>query len=182
MGTAKEKEFGDFSAARLDEVAQRYYPGLLRRLFRATKSEDEAADLAQTAFVSLVQRIRSGGRIENPLGYLVQAAWKAWTKCRRDRRTAARCLQGYTPDAGVAASREEAGPETEFIERVRAALERLPANHRASLELAVQRGLSYDEAARAMGASRDTAAKWRCRGLDRLRRELVGKADAPRRG
>jgi RNA polymerase sigma-70 factor (ECF subfamily) len=160
------------SRDRLDELARHHYQHILRFLYRLTHSEPDAQDLAQEVFMRLLTALDAGHTIDDPLGYLLKSAYRAFLASQAHLGAAAKALEGYEhrPEG---LPPEQAALEREAIGRLHSALDELPRNQRDVLVLVVVKGMTYAEAARVLGTSAKTVNVWRTRALRRLR-EMVG--------
>jgi RNA polymerase sigma factor (sigma-70 family) len=133
-------------------------------------NDAEVEEVFQEAFVALV---RDRARLPT---YGAAAAWlyeTATNKARqaaRHRRRAAhreRAWAAATPEAGAGAGDPDMIRREESAS-LAAALAELPGRQRRAVELVYLEGLTYDEAARALGWSRGAVGTYVRRGLDRL--------------
>jgi RNA polymerase sigma factor (sigma-70 family) len=175
MKTAKIKKFSGSSRPSLDELAETYYPAVLDFLRRLGPSEDDAADLAQETFLALAGRAEAAEPINRPGTFLRQMAYRIWRGRRVARMRERRRLERYEPCPAPAAWPEQIVSDEEHARTLRAALETLPAKHRAAVVLIVIEGVSYEKAAESLGAAPKTVSRWRSRGLHRLRKVIAGK-------
>jgi RNA polymerase sigma-70 factor, ECF subfamily len=155
----------------------------------ALKSKGGASDLVQDTFLE-AQRLfpRFDGASEAQL--------RAWLRCvllhkaaklgRRYGTTAKRRLSREIPMgggeravrlsqiAGPAPTPSMAAMSAEQGQRLRAAIERLPADYRRVMTLRYTEGLAFDEVGRRIGRSADAARMLWARAVERLKHELVG--------
>jgi RNA polymerase sigma-70 factor (ECF subfamily) len=140
---------GDAGAARI--VVSQHLPALVALARHMLKSDNEAEDIAQEAFVRLWKQA--------PQWQPGRALIRTWL-----RRVAGnlcidrmRARRGVPLDPGddwpVAPRQQALAEERQLIERVEAALARLPERQRLALTLSHYQGLSQIEAAEAMEIS-----------------------------
>jgi RNA polymerase sigma-70 factor (ECF subfamily) len=145
----------------------------LRGAFPAVRDVD---DVVQESYLR-VWRIGPGGRLRSARAFLFRVARNIALDFIRERDRAAfvpaahRQLQAVPderPDAGEAAVRQER------IDRLAAALNRLPPRQREVLVHCKLYGHSYGEVAGLLGLSEKTVTEHVYRGMQRLGRELGG--------
>jgi RNA polymerase sigma-70 factor, ECF subfamily len=147
---------------------------LLPRLYRAARawsgSRDEAEDLVQETYARVLARPRFL-RGEGELGYLLRALRNTLISQHRaqSRRPVTTPFQedvavdlGSSEDTAEAAERHE----------VYAAIQRLPEEFRDALVAVDVVGLSYGEAARALGVPEGTVTSRLARARDRVAEQL----------
>jgi RNA polymerase sigma-70 factor, ECF subfamily len=142
--TSSSGEGGDF-----DALFRRLYPSLYRYLHRMTGDADAADDMAQESFVRLLGR-------QMPDDEARLWVFTVATNLLRDRgRTARRrerLLESSDWRPGSAPLPDEMLERSRTVERVRRALEQVPARDRQML-LMREEGFRYDEIARAAGVA-----------------------------
>jgi RNA polymerase sigma-70 factor (ECF subfamily) len=146
----------------------------LPRLYRAarawTSSREEAEDLVQETCARVLARPRLL-RGEDELGYLLRALRNTLISQRRTaRRRPATTELDHDLAAGTRAGDDPA--EAVEIRRVYAAIAELPAEFRDALVAIDVAGLSYQEAARALGVREGTVTSRLFRARDRVARRL----------
>jgi len=171
---------------RLDpEVLGAHVGRLLRVAWALSGSRESGEDLVQDTFAKILARPRflRGG---DELAYLMQALRNTFVT---SRRTAARRPRVVTPleELDPADRRTAACPEDAVITaQVFPAIAQLPESFRLALVAVDVAGLSYREAARALGAPEATITTRLYRARQRVARELdperfgVGQADGTR--
>jgi RNA polymerase sigma-70 factor (ECF subfamily) len=139
--------------AAFEVLFERYRGPLYNFLLRQGASESLADDLFQTAFLKAYRAIG---------GFREDARFKTWlytiamNVLQDDRRSGVRRGVPVALPEGAADDRPgalAAAERTEAAARVKAALARVPAHHRALFTLVRFQGLSIAEAARAVGMS-----------------------------
>lgn len=125
-----------------------------------------AEDIFQEVFVNLLERIRSGGDIENIQAYLMRSARNRCLNSIRDRKYPAdvddmqECLPGENTD--------HAGEYDDLYQ----ALQRLPSDNREALLLCEYEGYSYEEIAELTSVPLSTVRKRIFRARRKLREWL----------
>ena len=145
---------------------ERHYPRLVRYLYRRLGDLDRAEDLAQEAFVRLLER-----RPRRPEAWLYAvAANLARDAARSDTRRARRLqiLEGFAPDRAEPLG-ERAVARDETVARVRAALGALSERDRTLLLLR-QEGLGYRALAETLGVASTSIGPLLARAQKRLLR------------
>jgi RNA polymerase sigma-70 factor, ECF subfamily len=152
-----------------DRVAE-HLPRLYRAARAWTRSRDEAEDLVQETYARVLARPRLL-RNEDELGYLLRALRNTLISQRRaeSRRPATTELIDEIA-VGVRASDDPA--EAAEIRQVYAVISRLPDEFRDALVAVDIAGLSYQEAARALGVPEGTLTSRLFRARDRVARLL----------
>jgi RNA polymerase sigma-70 factor (ECF subfamily) len=148
------------------------------RLYRAARglcgSREEAEDLVQETFLRVLRKPRII-RSEDDLGYLLRVLRNTFISMRR---TAARRPQATAnPDAlEMIEDRGSAQPEARLeAEEVYAAISALPEDFRDAVVAIDLVGLSYREAAHALGVREATITTRLHRGRQRIARSLSGE-------
>lgn len=152
--------FEDFFQAQRDR--------LFRTLCLITGSRDEAEDLAQEAFVRVLERWDSVREIEDPAGYLHRTAMNAFRSRLRRAATAARRAVGFGPPDDV---------YRHVDDRVVAldALARLSRRQRAALVLTDLMGYTAEEAGSILGVRGSTVRALHFQARSALRARLRGE-------
>jgi RNA polymerase sigma-70 factor (ECF subfamily) len=114
-----------------------------------TGSRHEAEEIAQEAFVRVLERWDRVQRLDDPTGYLFVTALNVFRKRLRRARIALRRSIGAEPS-------EDAFDAVEDREVVLSALARLPMEQRAALVVTALLGYSSEEAGRMLGARPST--------------------------
>ena len=148
----------------------------LPRLYRAarawTRSREEAEDLVQETCARVLARPRLL-RGEDELGYLMRALRNTLISQRRTERR--RPATTELLDETAAGSRGSDDPaEATETRQVYAAIAELPEEFRDALVAVDVAGLSYPEAARALGVPEGTLTSRLFRARDRVARRLSG--------
>jgi RNA polymerase sigma-70 factor (ECF subfamily) len=148
----------------------------LPRLYRAarawTRSREEAEDLVQETVAGVLARPRLV-RGEGELSYLLRALRNTLISQRRaaGRRPATTEL---VEDAGAGARAADDPAEAAAVREVHEAIRELPDEFRDALVAVDVAGLSYREAAEALGVREGTLTSRLFRARDRVARHLEG--------
>jgi RNA polymerase sigma-70 factor (sigma-E family) len=146
-----------------------HHEPLLRVLYLATGDRHEAEDLAQEAFVRMLERWDRVRGLDDPRGYLCRTALNLRRSRLRRLAVAARRLVGrpaFAPDpAEAAGSRDE----------VRRALAALPDGQREALVLCEWLEMTDAETAAVLGISAGAVRVRLTRARANMRRELRGE-------
>lgn len=159
---------------RLDPDRAVEHMPLLYRAARAwTRSREEAEDLVQETYARVLAKPRLI-RGEDEVGYLLRALRNTLISQRRteQRRPVTTELLDETP-LGARASDDPA--QASETRRVFAAIAELPDEFRDAVVAVDVAGLSYPEAARALGVPEGTLTSRLFRGRDRVARRLNGE-------
>jgi RNA polymerase sigma-70 factor (ECF subfamily) len=155
---------------RLDpERAVSHLPRLYRAARAWTRSKEEAEDLVQETFARVLGRPRLI-RGEGELAYLLRALRNTLSDQRRtaSRRPATAPLE----EAAVSARSSDDPADAVEIRDVHDAISELPAEFRDTLVAVDVAGLSYREAADALGVPEGTLTSRLFRARDRLAQRL----------
>ena len=164
------------NAAAFGEIVRRYKQPLHRTVARLTGDEDEAVDIVQDAFIAAHAAI---GRydVDRPLRtWLTRIAVNKARDWRR-RRIVRRLISAILPDDAVeipddVPAIDDAVAGRAELERVDAAIGRLPANLREVLVLRTIEGLTQAEAGEALGVSEKTVETRLYRARIKLKADL----------
>jgi RNA polymerase sigma-70 factor (ECF subfamily) len=143
------------------------------RLFRVAcamcGSRDLAEELVQETYVKVLSRPRFLRR-DDDLGYLVKALKNTWYSHLRDERTRRASSDPGEQSPDDLASRTSAGDPEASLEagEVLAALSELPSPYREAVAAVDVAGLSYAEAARALGVRQGTIMSRVYRGREQV--------------
>jgi RNA polymerase sigma-70 factor (ECF subfamily) len=157
---------GDRSA--FTALVERYWDRLYRWLYRLTRDQHAAEDLAQEAFLKAfahLDRFRPG---TNFRAWLFRIAHNSFANQYRSPQRRRERLPENLPGA-------DRGPVDEVVSRealegVASALARLPIEFRAALLLRVEEGLSFRQIAEVLDLTEETA-RWR---VFKARQKLLG--------
>jgi RNA polymerase sigma-70 factor (ECF subfamily) len=149
----------------------------LPRLYRAarawTRSREEAEDLVQETYVRVLARPRLI-RGEDEVGYLLRALRNTLISGRRAEQR--RPITTELPnDTALGARASDDPAEATERRQVYAAIAELPQEFRDALVAVDVAGLSYPEAARALGVPEGTLTSRLFRARDRVARRLSGE-------
>jgi RNA polymerase sigma-70 factor (ECF subfamily) len=136
-------------------------------------SRDLAEDLVQETYVKVLSRPRFLRR-DDDLGYLVKALRNTWYSHLRNERTRREATEpgGRTPEE-LAARTSSDDPESSLeATEVLDALAELPRPYREAVAAVDVAGLSYAEAARALGVRQGTIMSRVYRGREQVARAV----------
>jgi RNA polymerase sigma-70 factor, ECF subfamily len=149
----------------------------LPRLYRAarawTRSREEAEDLVQETYARVLSRPRML-RADDEVGYLLRAMRNTLVSQRRAERRRPATTE-LVEEATVGARRTDDPVEAAEIHDVYEAIAELPAGFRDAIVVVDVTGLSYPEAARALGVPEGTLTSRLFRARDRVARRLRGR-------
>jgi RNA polymerase sigma-70 factor, ECF subfamily len=160
---------------RLDpDRAVEHLPQLYRAARAWTRSREEAEDLVQETYARVLARPRLLRGDE--LGYLLRALRNTMVSLRRaqDRRPATTEL---VEEVGISGRSSDDPAEAAEIRQVHAAIAELPDEFRDALVAVDVAGLSYSEAARALGVPQGTLTSRLFRARDRVAGRLGPEDD-----
>lgn len=151
----------------------------LPRLYRAarawTRSREEAEDLVQETYARVLARPRLI-RGEDEVGYLMRALRNTLISQRRSEQR--RPVTAELLDETALGARTSDDPaESSETRQVFAAIAELPEEFRDALVAVDVAGLSYPEAAKALGVPEGTLTSRLFRARDRVARRLSGGAE-----
>jgi len=149
----------------IDALFEEVYPPLFRYCNRLTGDPDTAEDMAQEAFVRLLDRGPRGPTLGLRV-WVFRVATNLIRDAARQTRNRRRILDGAPPPEPTAGPEREA-ERGERIESVRAALERLAPRDREVLILR-QEGFSYREIAKVVNVAPTSVGTLLARALRRF--------------
>jgi RNA polymerase sigma-70 factor (ECF subfamily) len=156
---------------RLDpDRAAEHLPRLYRAARAWTRSREEAEDLVQETYARVLARPRLL-RNEDELGYLLRSVRNTLISQRRARSRRPQTTELVEDIAGGARAVDDPAEAAEMRE-VYAAISELPEEFRDALVAIDIAGLSYPEAARALGVPEGTVTSRLFRARDRVARAL----------
>jgi RNA polymerase sigma-70 factor (ECF subfamily) len=138
---------------------------LYRRLCLVTGNRQEAEEVMQDAFISVLERWDRVSTMENPVGYLYRTAFHEVHRRSRRAARAARTVLLMRQEVDEFAAAEDR-------ETVRRALRLLSRRQRAAVVLTELLGYSSEEAAKIMGARAVTVRVLASQGRSTMRRVL----------
>ena len=181
---------GDLAA--FNGLVLRYQRQVYNLCFRALGNADDASDATQEAFLSAFRGIGSfRGSAEGFRSWLLRIAVNAChDQLRRRKRRPSQSLEALAEERGEERAGAQlaldpaAGPErraltSETARRIEAGLARLAPDQRLTVILCDVQGLSYEEAAQAMGVELGTVKSRLSRARAQLRNYLAEHGELP---
>jgi RNA polymerase sigma-70 factor (ECF subfamily) len=151
-----------------EETAESLAGKHFRRVFNFCRtrlgSDADAEDAAQNVFLTVARRREEIPDILQPVPWLLQIARLTCLNARRER-------DRLRAEIDVPGKAGPPLPATENLDRVRAAIQKLPERYRSVLTLHFQQGLSHEEMAQVLGLSRGALRVLLHRAVARLREE-----------
>jgi RNA polymerase sigma-70 factor (ECF subfamily) len=141
----------------LKEIFDKYHNKVYRIAYGVVRHREEALDIVQEVFIKLFRSIKNFKGKSHFYTYLYRMVMN--TAIDHARKTGKQFISSLDEEGSFEPSDElEKGPERillqkELEERVKGAMEKLPAEQRAALLFRDVEGLSYQEMAEAMGCS-----------------------------
>jgi len=141
----------------LKEIFDKYHKKVYRIAYGVVRHREEALDIVQEVFIKLFRSIKNFKGKSHFYTYLYRMVMN--TAIDHARKTGKQFIASLDEEGSFEPSDElEKGPERillqkELEERVKGAMEKLPAEQRAALIFRDVEGFSYQEMAEAMGCS-----------------------------
>jgi RNA polymerase sigma-70 factor (ECF subfamily) len=173
----------------LKEIFDQYHKKVYRIAYGVVRQREEALDIVQEVFIKLFRSIKNFKGKSHFYTYLYRMVMN--TAIDHVRKTGRQFISSLDEEGSFEPSDElEKGPERillqkELEERVKGAMEKLPAEQRAALIFRDVEGLSYQEMAEAMGCSIGTVMSRLHYGRKRIQEllkdyvELPGQSQGP---
>jgi RNA polymerase sigma-70 factor (ECF subfamily) len=152
-------------ARRFEEFFEAESRTLYRRLCLITGNREEAEEVMQDAFISVLERWERVSAMEDPTGYLYRTAFHVVHKRSRRAARALGHVVGLRPEATEFADADDR-------DMIRRALGRLTRKQRAAVVLTELLGYSSEEAGRIMGNRAGTVRVLASQGRATMRRIL----------
>jgi len=141
----------------LKEIFNLYQKKVYRIAYGVVRQREEALDIVQEVFIKLFRSIQNFKGKSHFYTYLYRMAMNtAIDHTRKMKKSPAISLNedgSFEPSDGVEKRPDSLLLDKELEERVRQALEKLPADQKAAFIFREVEGLSYGEIAEAMGCS-----------------------------
>jgi len=141
----------------LKEIFDKYHEKVYRIAYGVVRQREEALDIVQEVFIKLFRSIKNFKGRSRFYTYLYRMVMN--TAIDHARKTGKQLISSLDEEGSFEPSDEvEKGPERillqkELEERVKRAMDKLPAEQKAALIFRDVEGLSYQEIAEAMGCS-----------------------------
>jgi RNA polymerase sigma factor (sigma-70 family) len=168
--TARFAETGE--TASFDELVRRYSAYIYSSCYQITKDRHDAEDATQIAFLQLAVAIKSGSKIEKPVGWLQSVARRQAMRIIRGKSRARRRERKVSKDEMHTANLGTAMDESTIAGIVRDALDDLPERYRLPLVLHYFSGMSLETIAAELKSNPRTVATRLHRGRKLLGRKL----------
>ena len=167
----------------LKEIFDKYHKKVYRIAYGVVRHREEALDIVQEVFIKLFRSIKNFKGKSHFYTYLYRMVMN--TAIDHARKTGKQFISSLDEEGSFEPSDElEKGPERillqkELEERVKGAMEKLPAEQRAALIFRDVEGLSYQEMAEAMGCSIGTVMSRLHYGRKRIQELLKDYVELP---
>jgi len=167
----------------LKEIFDKYHKKVYRIAYGVVRHREEALDIVQEVFIKLFRSIKNFKGKSHFYTYLYRMVMN--TAIDHARKTGKQFISSLDDEGSFEPSDElEKGPERillqkELEERVKGAMEKLPAEQRAALIFRDVEGLSYQEMAEAMGCSIGTVMSRLHYGRKRIQELLKDYVELP---
>ena len=167
----------------LKEIFDKYHKKVYRIAYGVVRHREEALDIVQEVFIKLFRSIKNFKGKSHFYTYLYRMVMN--TAIDHARKTGKQFISSLDDEGSFEPSDElEKGPERillqkELEERVKWAMEKLPAEQRAALIFRDVEGLSYQEMTEAMGCSIGTVMSRLHYGRKRIQELLKDYVELP---
>jgi RNA polymerase sigma-70 factor (ECF subfamily) len=149
-----------------------HLPALQRYAASLTGDPDDAEALVQACIAAVLQETQGGAAGTRVDSWLFRTAQRLWSE---HQRAGGQRLAATTGAPAIAAAETADTPRREELQLAEAAFADLTEGEQSLAALVVLHGASYDEAAVALGITRDAVSAH----LAELRRRLTAKLDPP---
>ncbi len=149
----------------------RYGPMVLSVAWRVLHDLDDAEDILQAVFLSLVRQARSIRRREAISGWLYQVAYRLALRARQQKKK--RSLGQVAIEEVAAPATSSRDPGQEEVRLLDEELQRLPEKYRIPLVLSYLQGMTNEEIAVRMTCPIGTVFTRLARGREMLRKRLI---------
>jgi RNA polymerase sigma-70 factor (ECF subfamily) len=167
----------------LKEIFEKYHKKVYRIAYGVVRQREEALDVVQEVFIKLFRSIKNFKGRSHFYTYLYRMVMN--TAIDHKRKAAKQFMSSLDEEGSFEPSDEpERGPEKlllqkELEERVKLAMDKLPAEQKAALIFRDVEGLSYQEMAEAMGCSIGTVMSRLHYGRKRMQESLKDYVKLP---
>jgi RNA polymerase sigma-70 factor (ECF subfamily) len=141
----------------LKEIYDKYHKKVYRIAYGVVRQREDALDIVQEVFIKLFRSIKNFKGRSHFYTYLYRMVMN--TAIDHSRKVGKRFIQSldeegsFEPSDGVEKGPERILLQKELEERVKLAMDKLPAEQKAAIIFRDVEGLSYQEMAEAMGCS-----------------------------
>jgi RNA polymerase sigma-70 factor (ECF subfamily) len=160
---------GRLAAGRAEAFAElydRFGYRLHRTAARLLRSQDDADDVVQELFLSIVRSQAHLRRVENLPAYLFASLRRFVTRTIQKRQRLPRAIAAETSDVAMKGTDDR---QLDLRERVEAALQSLPVEQQEVIVMKADGELTFAEIATVLGISSNTAASRYRYALEKLR-------------
>ncbi len=170
----------------LKEIFEKYHKKVYRIAYGVVRQREEALDVVQEVFVKLFRSIKNFKGRSHFYTYLYRMVMN--TAIDHKRKAGKQFMPSLDEEGSFEPSDDdEKGPEKillqkELEERVKLAMDKLPAEQKAALIFRDVEGLSYQEMAEAMGCSIGTVMSRLHYGRKRMQESLKDYVKLPSQG
>ena len=167
----------------LKEIFDKYHEKVYRIAYGVVRQREEALDVVQDVFIKLFRSIKNFKGRSHFYTYLYRMAMN--TAIDHKRKAGKQFMPSLDEEGSIQPSDDaEKGPERvllqkELEERVKLAMDKLPAEQKAALIFRDVEGLSYQEMAEAMGCSIGTVMSRLHYGRKRMQESLKDYVKLP---
>lgn len=133
-----------------------YFQRLQRLLLRRGRTQDEAEDLIQEAYLRMQEYCQRGGEVHQPEGFLVRTVLRLASNARRDAHRDLYCdepAENFTWLTDTTPTPDEVLAGDQCLERMRQALDAVNPRTREVLFMQRLDGMSYAQIAQTLGVS-----------------------------
>ncbi|MBP1692547.1 MAG: polymerase sigma-70 factor, subfamily [Chloroflexi bacterium] len=175
METISTAEAKLYDRQRLAGIYEQYSPGLFRYAYRLLGDQDQAEDCVSETFSRFLHVLLEGRQPENVQAYLYRVAHN-WVTDQYRRKPRNESLDPEMHDGSQENPAHTAVANLDR-ERVRLALQDLPAEQRLVVVLRFLEDRTHEEAAAVLGKSIEATRALQYRALAALRRMLIERED-----
>jgi len=156
----------------LERLYDEHAQALFAFLLNLTRNEADTRDVLQDLFVKLARKPELLEPARDERAFLLRLVHNAAIDLIRHRHTRDRNHEESAAESGMAFAPAVDVDEQAFREALSAGLGELPPEQRAVVHLKLWEGLTFEEIAKGLGLSPNTAASRYRYGLDKLRERL----------
>jgi RNA polymerase sigma factor (sigma-70 family) len=174
MKAGSPRAHGELSSRQLEAAELGFKQLLRRKRFSAGFRERHTADLLAQARLEYARHVAAGEEIENPVGWIINCAWRRTQNVLKHESHAPRRVSG---EAGPEFAVETRTPEEEVLaadrrRQLQAAIEELSREELRLIALTYFEGMSVREASEALGWDKCKGDRRHHAALKRLKQQL----------